>query len=270
MTDFLPVENHPKHDRRTNQCRDRVDGQVAFEGGQTCDEVAEQGQVHAEKGRGRDEQLVVAAAEQESGDVWHGQAQEGNGTTKRRDEGGEEARSQDDEHTAATDVDAEVLGITLAKEQEVQGLEEQERAYGANRHRDGEEGQLGLAHIGEATQAPDDEGVQAFLLAEELQDVGDRAGDVGDHDTHQHQADHAAEPRTKGEDEQQHREGAQEGRYGDAEGRPQRQRADRQARGGAQQDHEGHAETRTAADAQQGRVGVGVAEEGLHQEARHR
>ena len=91
MIDFLPVEDDPKHDRRANQCRDRVDGQVAFEGGQTCDEVAEQGQVHAKEGRGRDEQLVVAAAEEETCDVRHGQAQKGNGTAKRRDEGGEEA-----------------------------------------------------------------------------------------------------------------------------------------------------------------------------------
>ena len=265
MIDFLPVKDHPKHDGRTNQCRDRVDGQVAFEGGQPCDEVAEQGQVHAEEGRSWDEQLVVAAAEQETGDVRHGQAQEGDGAAKRRDEGGEEARGQDDEHAAPTDVDAEVLGITLAEQQEVQGLEEQERAYGAGRHRDGEEGQLGLAHVGEAAHTPDDEGVQPFLLAEEFQDVGDRARDVGDHDAHQHEADHATEPRAEGEDEQQHCEGAQESRYGDAEGRPQRQRADRQARGRAQQDHEGHAEARAAADAQQRRVGEGVTEEGLHQ-----
>ena len=123
MTDFLPMEDHPKHDRRANQCRDRVDGQIAFERGQACDEVAEQGQVHAEEGRGWDEQLVVAAAEQESSDVWHSQAQEGDGATERRDEGGEEARGQDDEHAAPADVDTEVLGITLAEEQEVQGLE---------------------------------------------------------------------------------------------------------------------------------------------------
>ena len=124
LTKPLTVENHPQHDRRTNQCRDRVDGQVAFEGGQTCDEVTEQGQIHAEEGRGWDEQLVVAAAEEESCDVRHGQAQEGDGTAERRDEGGEEARGQNDEHTASTDVDTEVLGITLAEQQEVQGLEE--------------------------------------------------------------------------------------------------------------------------------------------------
>ena len=115
LTKSLTVEDYPKHDRRTNQSRDRVDGQVAFEGGQACDEVAEQGQVHAEEGRGGDKQFVVAAAEQESCDMRHGQAQESNGTTKRRDEGGEEARSQDDEHAAPTDIDTEVLGITLAE-----------------------------------------------------------------------------------------------------------------------------------------------------------
>ena len=117
LTKPLTVEDHPQHDRRTNQCRDRVDGQVAFEGGQTCDEVAEQGQVHAEEGRGRDEQLVVAAAEEEACNMRHGQTQEGNGTTERRDEGGEETRGQDDEHAASTDVDAEVLSITLAEQQ---------------------------------------------------------------------------------------------------------------------------------------------------------
>ena len=68
------MEDHPKHDRRANQCRDRVNGQVAFEGGQACDEVAEQGQIHAEEGRGGDEQLVVAAAEEETRDVGHCQA----------------------------------------------------------------------------------------------------------------------------------------------------------------------------------------------------
>ncbi len=117
------MKYHPQHDRCTNQCRDRVDGQVAFEGGQPRDEVAEQGQVHAEEGRGGDEQLMVAAAEEETRDMRHSQAQEGDGTAERRDEGGEEARSQDDEHAAATDVDAEVFGVTLAQQQEVQGLE---------------------------------------------------------------------------------------------------------------------------------------------------
>ena len=135
---------------------------------------------------------MVAAAEEESCDVRHGQAQEGDGAAERRDEGGEEARGQDDEHAASTDVDAKVLGITLTEQQKIQGLEEQKRAYGADRHRDGEERQLCFAHVGETTHTPDDKRVQAFLLAEELQDVGDRACDVGDHDTHQHQADHAS------------------------------------------------------------------------------
>ena len=117
------MEDHPKHDGRTNQCRDRVDGQVAFKRGQACDEVAEQGQIHAEEGRGGDEQLVVAAAEEETRDMRHSQAQEGDGAAERRDEGGEEARSQDDEHAAPLDVHTEVFGITLTQQQEVQGLE---------------------------------------------------------------------------------------------------------------------------------------------------
>ena len=116
MIESLPMEDHPKHDRRANQCGNRVDGQVAFEGGQPCDEVAEQGQVHAEEGRGWDEQFVVAATEEETRDMRHGQAQEGDGTAERRDEGGEEARGQDDEHATATDVDAEVFSITLAQQ----------------------------------------------------------------------------------------------------------------------------------------------------------
>ena len=194
MTKPLTVKYHPKHDRRANQCRDRVDGQVAFEGGQACDEVAEQGQVHAEEGRGWDEQLVVAAAEEEACDVGHSQAQEGDGATECRDERGEEARGQDNEHAAPTDVNTKVFGITLAKEQEVQGLEEQERTDAADRHCYGEERQLCLAHIGEATHAPYNKGVQPFLLAEELQDVGDRASDVGNHNAHQHQANYAAKP----------------------------------------------------------------------------
>ena len=87
LTKPLTVEDHPQHDGCANQCRDRVDGQVAFEGGQACDEVAEQGQVHAEEGRGRDEQLVVAALEKETRDVRHGQTQEGDGAAKRCNNG---------------------------------------------------------------------------------------------------------------------------------------------------------------------------------------
>ena len=123
LTNPLTMKYHPQHDGRTDECCDRVDGQVAFEGGQACDEVAEQGQIHAEEGRGGDEQLVVAAAEQETRDMRHSQAQEGDGPAERRDEGGEEARSQDDEHAAPLDVHTEVLGITLTQQQEVQGLE---------------------------------------------------------------------------------------------------------------------------------------------------
>ena len=127
LTKSLTVEDDPKHDRRANQRRDRVDGQVAFKGGQPRDEVAEQSQIHADEGGGGDEQLVVAAVEQKTGDVWHGQAQKSYGPAKCRDERREEARNQDDEHTASLDVHAEVFGVTLAQQQEVQGLEKQKR-----------------------------------------------------------------------------------------------------------------------------------------------
>ena len=123
MVDFLPVEDDPQHDRRTNQCRDGVDRQVAFKRGQPRNEVAEQGQVHAEEGRGRNEQFVVAATEQESRDVRDGQAQKGNRPAKRRDERRQKARNQNDEHTAPLDVDTKVFGITLAQKQEIQCLE---------------------------------------------------------------------------------------------------------------------------------------------------
>ena len=188
------MENNPKHNRRTNKCRDRVDGQVAFKRGQTRNEVAEQSQIHADEGRGGDEQFVVAALEQETRDVRHGQTQESNGTAKRRDERREEPRSQDDEHTAPPDVHAEVFSVTLAQQQEVQGLEQQERGDCTTHNGDGEERQLCFAYIGETAHAPNHKGVQAFLLAEEFQNICDRAGDVGNHDAHQHKADHASEP----------------------------------------------------------------------------
>ena len=123
LTESLPVEDDPQHDRRTNQCRDGVDGQVAFKRGQPRDEVAEQGQVHSEEGRSRDEQFVVAAAEQETRDVRHGQSQKGDRPAKRRDDGRQESRNQDDEHTAPPNVHAKVFGITLTQQQEIQGLE---------------------------------------------------------------------------------------------------------------------------------------------------
>ena len=112
----LPVEDDPQHDGRANQCRDRVDGQVAFKRGQPRNEVAEQGQVHAEEGRGWDKQFVVAAFEKESRDVWDGQAQKGNRPAKCRDERRQKARNQDDEHTAPLDVHAKILGITFAQQ----------------------------------------------------------------------------------------------------------------------------------------------------------
>ena len=119
LTKPLTVKYDPQHDGRANQCRDRVDRQVAFEGGQACDEVAKQGQVHAKEGRSWDKQFVVAAAEEESCDMRNRQAQEGDRTTEGRDDGRQEARHQDDEHAAPTNIDAEVLGITLTEEQEV-------------------------------------------------------------------------------------------------------------------------------------------------------
>ena len=120
---MLAVEDDPKHDGCADERRDRVDGQVAFERGQTCDEVTEQSQVHADEGRGWDEQFVVATLEQEPRDMWHGQAQESNRPAKRRDKCREEARSQDDKHAASLDVHAEVFSVTFAQQQEVQGLE---------------------------------------------------------------------------------------------------------------------------------------------------
>ena len=116
------MKYNPQHDGGANEGRDRVDGQVAFKRGQARDEVAEQGQIHAEEGRGKDEQLVVAAAEQETGDMWHSQAQEGDRTAERCDDGRQETRYQDDEHAASTDVHTEVFSITLTEKQEVQGL----------------------------------------------------------------------------------------------------------------------------------------------------
>ena len=114
LTKPLTVKDNPKHDGRANECRDWIDGQIAFEWGQACDEVAEQSQIHADEGRGGDEQFMIAAAEQESGDVRHSQTQEGDGTAERRDECREEAWGQDDEHTASLDVYSEILGITFA------------------------------------------------------------------------------------------------------------------------------------------------------------
>ena len=86
LTIPLTVKDDPQHDGRADERRDGVDGQVAFKRGQAGDEVAEQGQIHAEEGRGRDEQLVVAAFEKESRDVRDGQAQKGNRPAKCRDE----------------------------------------------------------------------------------------------------------------------------------------------------------------------------------------
>ena len=117
------MEDNPKHDGRADERRYRIDGQIAFEGGQACDKVAEQSQIHADEGCGWDEQFVVAALKEEACDVRYGQAQEGDGTAKRRDECREKARNQDDEHTASLNVDAEVFSITLAQQQEIQSLE---------------------------------------------------------------------------------------------------------------------------------------------------
>ena len=186
------MEDNPQHNRCTNKRRNRVDGQVAFERGQTSDEVAEQGQIHADEGCGGDEQFVVATLEQEPRDMWHGQAQESNRPAKRRDKCREEARSQDDEHTAPPDVHAEVFSVTFAQQQEIQGLEQQERGDSTTHNSDGKERQLCLVHIGETAHAPYNKGVQPFLLAEKLQNIGDRAGDIGNHDAHQYKADHAS------------------------------------------------------------------------------
>ena len=87
MIESLTVEDDPQHDRRTNQCRDRVDGQVAFKRWQPRYEVAKQSQIHSEEGRGGDEQLVVAAAKQEPRDVRHGQTQKGDRPAKRCNNG---------------------------------------------------------------------------------------------------------------------------------------------------------------------------------------
>ena len=41
LTESLPVEDDPQHNRCTDEGRDRVDRQVAFKRGQAGDEVAE-------------------------------------------------------------------------------------------------------------------------------------------------------------------------------------------------------------------------------------
>ncbi len=77
----------------------------------------------------------------------HGQSQECDRPAERGNDGSEEARGQNDEHTALPDIDTQVFGVAFAEKQKVQGLEQQERGDGAGHNSDGEEGQLGFAHI---------------------------------------------------------------------------------------------------------------------------
>ncbi len=90
--------------------------------------------------------------------------------------------------------------------------------------------------------------MEPLLTAKELHDVSNRAGDVGNHDSYQHQTDHVPEPCAKGKDEEQHEEGSDKSRHGHAECVPQRECA---ADAASKQYDEGHAEAGTTADAQQ-------------------
>ena len=80
------MEDDINHDGCTDECGDRVDGQVAVEARQSCDEVAEQRQVHADGCCGRQQHEVIAGVIGEPGQVWNCQPDEGDGTAESSDD----------------------------------------------------------------------------------------------------------------------------------------------------------------------------------------
>ena len=70
---------------------------------------------------------MVVGAEHQSRDVWHGEADEGDGSAESSGHGGEQSGDEEQVVAHALCVDAQVFGVLFAQEECVERFDEQER-----------------------------------------------------------------------------------------------------------------------------------------------
>ena len=245
---------------------DGVEGDDAGLAGQEADGVAEQGDDGAAEDGAGHENAVVGNAEQEVGDVGHGKADEHDGTAIGGGDGGEQTGDDEQPVAHAAGVDTEVLGILLAQEQGIEGLDEEQGADEPQNAERREEGYLAEGHAAEGAHAPDHVGLDALVSGEEVEQRDDAVGDVAYHDADNEQHDVVAHHGGEQEDEGHDGHGADEG--GCQHGHEAADADGADADGAAETEHdEGHAHTGAAVDAEDAGTGEGVLERRLEHEA---
>ena len=116
---------------------------------------------------------MVGGAHYEACDMWHGKSDEGYGTAIGCRRSCKDACGDEQPTAYAVGVDAEVGGVAFAKQQGVEGFDEQDAEQQSQDADDGEEGQLAERDVGEAAHAPHDVAVQVVGIGKDVEQHDD-------------------------------------------------------------------------------------------------
>ena len=269
---LFPLKSFSQNDVNYDRCpHDRCDGIQRYHpvlARQIAHQVTDQGDHGAAENSGRQQRTVVVGAEQQSGDVRHGQSDKGHRSAEGGSDGGQDARHDQQPVAGAHNVDAQVLGILVAQHQGVQRFDEQQCAYQSGDGHGGKHGHRLHRHAAKRSHAPYHIRFHALVGGEEVQQRDGRVRDIAYHDADDEQHHVVAHDVREEEDERHHRHGADKSRREDGHEAREAHRARRDATP-QEQHHQGHAQSGTAVDTEDARSCQGVAEGRLQHQSAH-
>lgn len=121
----LALEQHHCHNRRADECSDRVYRQCALEARHTRDDAARKGERRTGEHGGGHHHAVVAGAPYRSAQVWHGKPEEHHWPAVGGDYCHEYAAAADYQKARAAYVETQVARVVLAQHEQVHGLDEE-------------------------------------------------------------------------------------------------------------------------------------------------
>ena len=111
---------------------------------------------------------MILGAEEHTGDVGNGKSDEGHGTAEGRGDGGKHTGHEEQPVARPSGIDAKVLGILLAQQQGVEGLDEQQRTDESQQTDDGKGRHLFHGDAAEVAQSPYHIRLYALFRCEEI------------------------------------------------------------------------------------------------------
>ena len=260
----LSLENDVDDDRCGDEGGEGGDGQGETQavGCQGNDAVAQEQQIGAKQGAGRDSQAVVGGVHNASGEVGHSHADERDGSAPGRDAAGKQRGGQNNAQTRVGDIDTQRARVVLAQQKAVKRFEQKNDRQRTHKQDNRHDRQFAPADRCQRPESPDDKQLERVGVGDILHDINQRTGYGADHHSDDEQADIVLDLSRHTHDQQQHECRTDDSRRGDSA----RAGSDHTEQRGAH-DHERHAQTGPRADTQDIRSGKRVAEQGLHEYA---